>query len=600
MNKRLFALILTMSLACAAFAQKFEAQVENLGKYYRLSFTVASKDAEHFTPPSLADFEVLSGPAQSSYSSVQFVNGKVSHSESLSFTYIIRPKKNGHITIGPASVSVGGKTLRSNSVSLTATQASQSSGGRSGKNQSGGMVESSGVQQSGTPVTKRDLFIDVTPTRTTVYEQEAVLLTYRIHVRLGVGLANTTLTRRPDFKNLISQEIPIPGNEIQMSMEYLNGATYRTGTILQYLVFPQKAGALTIPGLSFDCTVIQQDNSLDFADAFFNGGGSIGVQVQRSVKPLTLTVKELPKPKPAAFSGGVGRFSVKGELLSPELRTNEPCTYRITVEGTGNMKLIATPSVTFPKDFDVYDPKTEEQTEATSEGLKGKLTFDYTFVPHNKGDYEIPAVDFVYFSPEENRYVTLSTKPTKLHVLQGTRSAEDAEREMELRNSDIRPIIAEADAQSESVLAWGSLIYWILHLLLAFIAFVVIKAVRKYMAAEADTVGRKRSKAVRTARKRIDAARKQLQAGEAVPAIGALRQALTGYVADTFNRAESELTIEAMTQLLQTKGIAQDTIERFAKMIADCDFARYAPQAQAATMAEELFAEADKIMNELA
>ena len=121
MNKRLFALILTMSLTCAAFAQKFEAQVENLGKYYRLSFTVASKDAEHFTPPSLADFEVLSGPAQSSYSSVQFVNGKVSHSESLSFTYIIRPKKNGQITIGPASVSVNGKTLRSNSVSLTAT-----------------------------------------------------------------------------------------------------------------------------------------------------------------------------------------------------------------------------------------------------------------------------------------------------------------------------------------------------------------------------------------------------------------------------------------------------------------------------------------------
>ena len=123
---------------------------------------------------------------------------------------------------------------------------------------------------------------------------------------------------------------------------------------------------------------------------------------------------------------------------------------------------------------------------------------------------------------------------------------------MELRNSDIRPIITEADAQSESVLAWGSLIYWSLNLLLAFIAFVAIKAVRKYMAAEADPVGRKRSKAIRTARKRIDAARKQLQAGEAVPAIGALRQALSGYVADTFNRPEAELTKETMSELLQT------------------------------------------------
>ncbi|MFW5583425.1 MAG: BatD family protein, partial [Bacteroidales bacterium] len=35
----------------------------------------------------------------------------------------MRPKKNGKLTVGPASVSVGGKTLRSNSVSLTATQA---------------------------------------------------------------------------------------------------------------------------------------------------------------------------------------------------------------------------------------------------------------------------------------------------------------------------------------------------------------------------------------------------------------------------------------------------------------------------------------------
>ena len=51
MNKRLLALTLTMSLACAAIAQSFEAQVENLGKYFRLSFTVSSKDAEHFTPP---------------------------------------------------------------------------------------------------------------------------------------------------------------------------------------------------------------------------------------------------------------------------------------------------------------------------------------------------------------------------------------------------------------------------------------------------------------------------------------------------------------------------------------------------------------------
>lgn len=212
-------------------------------------------------------------------------------------------------------------------------------------------------------MTQRDLFIDVTPNRTRIREQEAVLLTYRIHVRAGVALSNTSLTQKPDFKGLISQEIPLPGNQIQTTIEHRGGATYRTGTILQYVVFPQKAGRITIPSITFDCAVLQQDHTMDLADAFFNGGGTVGVQVRRKVPEITLQVDALPQPKPANFSGAVGKFNLQGKLLTPNVRTNDVATYRITLNGLGNMKLISAPTVNFPKDFDTYDPKTNEKQQ---------------------------------------------------------------------------------------------------------------------------------------------------------------------------------------------------------------------------------------------
>ena len=265
--KQRIVLFLTLSLtALLAAAQSFTAKVEPAGGYYRLTFTVASDGVEDFTPPNLSAFEKLSGPMPSTFSSFQMINGRTSHESSTTYTYILSPKKSGKLTIGPATVKVKGKVLRSAPITLHATAANPSgSGSQSGQKQQGRNEddEQIEVQQAGSAVSQRDLFIDMTPSRTRVMEQEAVLLTYRIHVRVGVGLSNTQLTTKPDFKGLISHELPLPGSQIQMTVERHNGTTYRTGTILQYVIFPQQAGKLTIPSITFDCTVVQQDRTLN-------------------------------------------------------------------------------------------------------------------------------------------------------------------------------------------------------------------------------------------------------------------------------------------------------------------------------------------------
>ncbi len=589
-TKRLSCLLFAIVCSCTQwlYAQSMNAQIDDMGDYFRLTFTVNSSDATSFTPPSLADFEVLSGVSKSTMSNIQVVNGHMSRSSSTSFTYILAPRKTGHLTIGSASVKVGGKTVMSRPVSFNAQAASGKAGQSSSskaRQQSGGSYNSD-IQQTGSPVTERDLFIDVTPSRTKVHEQEAVLLTYRIHARVGVALSNTQLTTKPDFKGLISQDIPLPNNQIETHIEHRANGTYKTGTLLQYVVFPQQSGKITIPSISFDCTVIQQDHDMNIAEAFFNGGGTIGVNVKRKVAPITLDVQALPQPKPAGYAGAVGKFSIKGQLLNQGVRTNDVATYRITLSGTGNTKLITAPQVTFPKDFDTFDAKTNDKTKVTPNGMSGDVTFDYTFVPRNVGKYTIPATEFVYYDTEANAYRTLTIPAFTIDVKKGDKSRSDVDKQLALLQSDIHDI-HKVDASNarlftkSAMLNWNSWGYWLTTIILLVIFAVALKVLSAFAGNRADTVGRKRRGAAKQSQRLLAEAEKHINDADGRNFYATIARAVQQYVADTFNVGTAELTKEHMAELLAGKGVSPNDVEAFIKLLDECEMAQYAPNSDA-------------------
>lgn len=594
----LYLFVLTLLFALPATAQTFKASVEDLGGQYRVVFTVTDNDAEDFTPPSLADFDVLSGPYTSSMSSYQFINGKASHTSSKTYTYILAPRRAGNLTIGAASVRVGGKTLRTRPVSVKSSGASTANQG--GNTQGGGAAQGRAaqpepqLQEAGASVSQRDLFIDVTPSRTKVREQEAVLLTYRVHARSGVGLSQTSLTQKPDFKGLISQEIPLAVNQIEMHNETRGGVLYKAGTILQYVVFPQQSGRITIPSITFSTTVVQQQRDIDLIDAFFNGGGMVGVEVRRTVKPITLDVSKLPEPKPANFSGAVGKFMMKGAVQTPNVRTNDVATYRITLNGLGNLKLITPPNVSFPKDFETFDPKTSDNTKVTAQGLHGELTFDYTFVPRNVGQYTIPATEFVFFNTETGEYQTLHTEPVTLDIKKGTKSTSDVDRQLALLNSDIR---AARTPEQPTLLAWGSGAYILVYLLVALVGVVALVVAGKYSAASLNLTERRKRGAGRAAERRLRDAKKWLAGSDTAPFYDEVTAALTRFVSDTFNVGQGELGEDRIRALFAERGVDEALTQRFVSLIEECRFAQYAPGA--GENRQTIYDEASALINEL-
>lgn len=183
-------------------------------------------------------------------------------------------------------------------------------------------------------------------------------------------------------------------------------------------MFPQQTGKLEIPAITFDAVIAQQTVSDDPFDAFFNGGGYVEVNKKIVAPKLTIDVKQLPS-KPADFSGGVGTFTLSSSINSTKVKTNDAITIKLVINGTGNMKLISTPEIKFPQDFEVYDPKVDNQFELTTAGLSGTKTIEYLAIPRHAGNFTVPPVKFTYFDLKSGSYKTLTTEAYQLTVEKG-------------------------------------------------------------------------------------------------------------------------------------------------------------------------------------
>lgn len=568
-----YSLLLFLLLGITAHAQlridvEAPAAIDINEPYFQIRYTINTADVANFSAPQFTGFDVLSGPNVSTRKSFSSVNGHNTSSSSCTYTFTLAPQRTGNFTFPPASIQAEGKTFRSRQVSIQVTGKGERNSQTSQKRES---AQTEQLRTAGSRVTENDLHITADIKRKQIYEQEAVLVTYRFHERPGVGLNSITLSKKPDFKGVVSQDIPV--KEIDATVETIDGKTYRTGIIQQYLVFPQQSGKIVIPGLTFDCVVIQRDNFIDPYDAFFNGGGTIGKSLKRTVPEISLEVKPLPTPKPTGFSGAVGKFEIKGELLPSVLKTNEISTYRLTVSGTGNLKLIAPPTLSFPAGFESYAPKTSDNTRITNGNISGDIVFDYTFIARNTGDYELPAVNFSYFNPDSGEYENATIPPKHVKVEKGERSEEDIQQELRLRDSDIRT----ADATDTTLWPrWNTPPYWTCFTVLILIAVLIRFILQKRF--HADAVTRKNSRAGKIAAKALRQAKSLLGQNNPAAFYTAIAQALHDYAGNRFNIEPAAIGRERITAEMTACRIPESLITSYDHALETCELARFAPQ----------------------
>lgn len=578
-----------------------------VGRPFQLVYSVNQR-AKEVLAPEFTSFDVLYGPSTSESRSISVVNGRSTATYEMTYTYTLMAQKEGTFTITPATAVINRDRYTSNSVKITVLPEDQPQQANSNSGQAAQQSNNrQAVQQSAGPE-QGNIFMRTLVSKTKVYEQEAILLSYRVYVA-GVDLKQfTNNTTLPDFTSFLQQKIDL--QDVQWELENYNGRNYQTATIYSTLLYPQKSGDIQIDPASFEAVLLvpNQARSRSIFDDFFNSY-TTATRMLRA-PGVTIHVTSLPAGKPASYAGGVGKFTMDSKISATDVKANEAITLTLTIRGAGNMKLLKTPAVDWPEGFEQYDPKVTNNFKTSAGGMSGTRTIEYLAIPRAAGEYTLPAVKFGYFDTEKGKYEVLSTPEYTLHIARGANDQSAAQpagvsyvnkEDIRELGSDIRYISAAnfipADENEVQKVQFGSWQMWLLYgcpLVLALGLFVIF---RKRIRENADIIGVRKRQANSVARKRLKKAKALMAEEKKEQFFEEIERASLQYLSDRLAIPTADLNKDTITATLRSKHIDETLIERTNRVLSDAAFARYAPSMGITTA--DLYEQTENLINDL-
>jgi hypothetical protein len=373
---------------------KFEAVLSKakLGQNERLrvSFEM-NKDGDFFEAPSFDNFEVLMGPSQSISSS--FINGKRSFSKS--YTYVLRPKKQGQLIIDSASITIENTVYTTDPKTVLVTEP----------------IDNPNAPKTAQDIADESLYLVATLSNDKPYLNQGVLVTYTLYFSPRVYINNFIPVENPTYKNFWSQDLPI--KEYETRRTTFRNESFNAVDLKTVVLYPQKSGSLALDPFALELYVQIPTGRRDFF------GDPIMRSATKTVKAgdLSINVRALPEQgKPSNFSGAVGDFELSVDASRTRLEANESTQIKVKVTGKGNLKLLSIPELSLPSALEKYDPEYTDDVRVNRGGMNGSVSNSYTVVPRYAGSYPVDPLEFTYFDPNSKSYRTLISDPFDLTV----------------------------------------------------------------------------------------------------------------------------------------------------------------------------------------
>lgn len=588
-------LVILISLFCfiVADAAKVSMQVEmprgkrgiGVGDTFWISVKLTDIDSKLSQPSNVpgAKLVYFSQTGRSSQSTI--VNGNFSHTTSVTYTMTLKAEKEGNFKFGPLTVD----GIKSNTVSYSIGKKDTS------LSQSGGQSSSSQDDQNGPKfIGKGDdkLFLRANVSKTSAFEQEALVYTIKLYSSYA-GVKFAGATSAPTFDGFVIEESKI--NTIQMDYETYNGKTYATAEIARYIIFPQTTGDLKVLGNTYTISV----NSQEYYKDPDWGHLTINRPVNLNVKPndLIVKVKPLPSPRPTNFSGGVGEFEIKSELQNSKLKTNHAASIVYSISGSGNLKYLKLPDLNniFPSQLEVYSPSVKENIAVNSNNTVGDISFDYSFMPLEEGEYAIPSVELVYFNPSTGKYETKQAKGYNVEVTKGEVSSKSQKKDRLVYNTKLEDVGVN---KSSTKLIVDSLSYWLWYIVPILLLIIAISIYRRRINDLADIDLLKSKKANKVARKRLKKAEICLRAKDVDKFYDEILSAMWGYIGDKLRIPISDLNRENVRQKLGDVGVNSEDLDSLISLIDECEFAKYSSSLGQISM-DNVYMHACDVINKL-
>lgn len=444
-NISLFLLILFFILKGSAMAQaKFIATISPaiIGKDESAEFKLLVENAQQgatINAPVFKGFVVISGPYQES--GMEEINGTIRRY--VGYTYILKPTGKGNFTIASTTARVDGKILKSNSVSIKVTNATN--GNSSANNSPFSSRSLSPFDEPASSVNyndfilkkgeniqekiNRNIFIKATANKSTCFVGEPLVVTYKLYTRLK---SESNIIKSPSFSgfSVIDLVQPSGGN---YNIETVNGREYNVYTLRKAQLYPLQSGADTMESLTIENNInfikeaylksrSRQDDF--FGDALSDLVPTEAMQVEKATlqsKPVGILVKPLPATnQPASFNGAVGNFNLQAWVEKNNFTTDESGKLQLTIAGEGNFTLVNAPEIQWPAGIEVFESSLMDTLNRLAVPVSGSKTFSFPFTISKPGSYTLPSIEFSFFDPATVTYKIIQTQPILLTATNGT------------------------------------------------------------------------------------------------------------------------------------------------------------------------------------
>lgn len=531
--------------------------------------------------PELPDFEV-GGRSSSQSTSIQFINGKMTQQQTISYVYTIYPKEKGEFTIGSCTVEYEGETYETQAIAITVVEGSTSTPPP--------RAQQPGVKPSDPGIAiDENLKLVATTDRKSVYVGEQVTVEYALYNRLS--LSNVNLAEIPSFSGFWVENI-YEAQRLNFQRQTIQGKQYDVCVLRKAALFPVSSGTQKITPMALNVEVIQPPR--DFFDVF---GTTKRVRIDSD--PLSITVKPLPETgKPEVFTGGVGKYTMSAALDRTTSEGAAPITFTIKISGTGNVRLIEKPRIPAIPGVKVLDPEINDNIRTTGDKIAGYKEFLYPLIPQVDGEHLIPAVEVAYFDPTDGVYHTLRSEKLTFTATQTAAAAELLQSGgLKVLGSDIRYIKPPAKRLAEQPYSagWWLAVFYALSLLILGLALVYRQHHARLLT---DRAYARKVRASGLVKKRLKEAEDYLQQKKEKDFIGALARVLNGYIGDRFNIDATGMTKEQLLTALRDRDIGQKHITTVEKMLDHCDIVRFSPGVTCENP-EQLLRDVKKLLREL-
>jgi hypothetical protein len=378
-----------------------------------VDFTITVDGATDASVPQNIDVDGLTityeGPNSQTQISFGTGFGSGSHIQrSVTHTYSVVPQRSGDFVIPAAQVVVDGKTYTTQAVNLKVggtASASSAGGGTSG-----------GAGQQNADGSNKLYYAELVLPRDTAYIGEALPFEIRLFVDTRV---RAQLEEMPEItaEGCTVQKTTKP----QQSQVSRNGQEYVMVTY-KSAVTAAKAGTLTLGPVTVQAEAQlpqrrprRSGGPFDdpfFQNPFFDDAFSMMSPPQQITirgEPVELTSLPLPaEGQPRSFGGAVGNFTMTTSIKPSMVESGDPITVTANITGRGDFDRVTAPLISDPDGWRTYPPSSKFEAD-DDVGISGTKTFEMAAIPLTQKKAS-PALEWSYFDPINERYVTLTEK----------------------------------------------------------------------------------------------------------------------------------------------------------------------------------------------